>query len=102
MEERAKSGGKKTLCNRKELLGKEKLEQNIRSEITVIRQENKMFLHKKKNSSNIIIACLSCCELKLTSSADEPPEENWIGDNEETSQKTLICLFKQEYIAKSR
>lgn len=39
---------KKTLCNRKELLGKEKLEQNIGSEITVIRQENKIFLHKKK------------------------------------------------------
>lgn len=55
---------------------KKKLEENIGSEITVIRQENKMFLHKKKNSSNIIIACLSCCELKLTSSADEPPEEN--------------------------
>lgn len=56
---------------------KKKLEENIGSEITVIRQENKMFLHKKKkNSSNIIIACLLCCELKLTSSADEPPEEN--------------------------
>lgn len=54
---------------------KKKLEENIGSEITVIRQENKMFLHKK-NSSNIIIACLLCCELKLTSSADEPPEEN--------------------------
>ena len=45
---KGKIGGKKTLCNRKELLGKEKLELNIGSEITVIRQENKMFLHKKK------------------------------------------------------
>ena len=51
---------------------KKKLEENIGSEITVIRQENKMFL-RKKNSSNIMIACLLCCELKLTSSADEPP-----------------------------
>lgn len=54
---------------------KKKLEENIGSEIT-IRQENKIFLHKKKNSSYIIIACLLCCELKLTSSADEPPKEN--------------------------
>ena len=54
---------------------KKKLEENIGSEIIVIRQENKMFL-RKKNSSNIMIACLLCCELKLTSSADEPPEEN--------------------------
>ena len=60
-----------------------------------------MFLHKKKlfqyyNSMFIVL------RTKINLSADEPPEENWIGDNEETSQKTLICLFKQEYIAKSR